>query len=105
MPEMDGLTPTSHIRGLGGQVARIPIIAMTANAMRGDETMRLEAGMNGYISKPIDRVKLAHVLSQFSSTTTRPTALPKWYGGHGFREEQCPPPVRCFRRVSAFPEG
>jgi CheY-like chemotaxis protein len=66
MPEMDGLEATRAIRALGQQpAAGVPIVAMTANAMRGDDQMCLDAGMNGYISKPIDRRKLVEVLAQF----------------------------------------
>ena len=55
MPEMDGYTATKVIReGKAGEYYRsIPIIAMTANAMKGDEEICLNAGMNDYISKPI----------------------------------------------------
>ena len=65
MPEMDGLEATSAIRALGTKAAGIPIIAMTANAMRGDEAMCLAAGMDGYISKPIDRRKLVDVVTRY----------------------------------------
>ena len=58
MPEMDGLEATSRIRKLHGDVARIPIIAMTANAMKGDRETCLRMGMNDYVSKPIVPVKL-----------------------------------------------
>ncbi len=55
MPEMDGLTATRRIRereaASGGHV---PIIAMTANALQGDRERCFDAGMDGYISKPID---------------------------------------------------
>ena len=67
MPEMDGLEATRVIRALPSQVSRIPIVAMTANAMRGDEQRCLDVGMNGYISKPIDRRKLLEVLGHYSS--------------------------------------
>ncbi|TAN49120.1 MAG: response regulator, partial [Rhodospirillales bacterium] len=66
MPEMDGLEATGAIRALAGRAGRIPIVAMTANAMRGDEQRCLDAGMNGYISKPIDRRKLEEVLGRYS---------------------------------------
>lgn len=67
MPEMDGYETTRAIRAdrlFGG--ARIPIIAMTANAMQGDKERCLEAGMDDYLAKPISveamREKLAHWL-------------------------------------------
>ncbi len=58
MPEMDGVTATKTIRSLGTDRALIPILALTANAMKGDRQSYLAAGMNGYISKPIDKAKL-----------------------------------------------
>jgi signal transduction histidine kinase/CheY-like chemotaxis protein len=54
MPEMDGLEATRRIRALPAEVSRIPIVAMTANAMVEDQVRCEQAGMNGYVSKPID---------------------------------------------------
>ncbi len=56
MPEMDGLTATKTIRQAG--FTSVPIIAMTANAMKGDKEKCLEAGMDEYISKPIKRERV-----------------------------------------------
>ena len=59
MPEMGGLELTRRIRELEAaeqeQVERLPIVAMTANAMKGDAERFLSAGMDGYVSKPIAR--------------------------------------------------
>lgn len=53
MPEMDGITAARAIRALDGDVATIPIIAVTANALRGDREKYLDAGMDDYVSKPV----------------------------------------------------
>ncbi len=54
MPEMDGIEATRRIRELDGEQARIPIVALTANAMKGDPEKYLSAGMTDYVSKPIN---------------------------------------------------
>ncbi|KIL99851.1 multi-sensor hybrid histidine kinase [Paramagnetospirillum magnetotacticum MS-1] len=76
MPEMDGLEATRAIRSLASAAARIPIVAMTANAMRGDDQMCFDAGMDGYISKPIDRHKLAEALAKYSGAPEPKPAEP-----------------------------
>ena len=54
MPVMDGTAATQAIRELPGEVARIPIIAVTANALEGERERYLAAGMDDFVSKPID---------------------------------------------------
>ncbi|WP_119462194.1 PAS domain-containing protein [Rhodospirillaceae bacterium SYSU D60014] len=72
MPEMDGIQATRRIRALPGAKGRIPIIAITANAMRGDRERLLQAGMNDYVAKPIDRKQLFEILLRWSGTATAP---------------------------------
>jgi len=68
MPEMDGLTATQHIRmAETGTERHVPIFAMTARAMQGDRDMCLAAGMDGYLSKPINVRELELVLKQIGS--------------------------------------
>ena len=64
MPVMDGLEATEHIRSGRSKLVnnKVPIIAMTANAMEEDRRACLEAGMNDYMSKPIDVDKLSNML-------------------------------------------
>ncbi|MFH1981960.1 MAG: response regulator [Pseudomonadota bacterium] len=61
MPEMNGLEATRVIRS-DPVYDRMPIVAMTAHAMRGDEERCLAAGMDGYLSKPINQQRLFHLL-------------------------------------------
>jgi PAS domain S-box-containing protein len=65
MPEMDGLEATRIIRDPKSAVLnhQVPVIAMTANAMRGDRQRCLEAGMNDYVSKPVSPQALAEALN------------------------------------------
>ncbi len=66
MPEMDGLEATQVIRaGKEKLNPRVPIVAMTANALPGDRSQCLEAGMDDYITKPINRQGLAKVLQRW----------------------------------------
>jgi signal transduction histidine kinase/NO-binding membrane sensor protein with MHYT domain/DNA-binding response OmpR family regulator/HPt (histidine-containing phosphotransfer) domain-containing protein len=58
MPELDGIGATREIRALAGTKSSVPIIALTANAMVGDEKAYMEAGMNAYVSKPIHIAEL-----------------------------------------------
>ncbi|MEA3416727.1 MAG: response regulator, partial [Thermodesulfobacteriota bacterium] len=67
MPEMDGYEATKQIRNPKSEVRNhdIPIIAMTANAMQGDREKCLEAGMNDYLSKPVDPQALAEMIEKW----------------------------------------
>jgi CheY-like chemotaxis protein len=63
MPEVDGYEATAEIRRRETNGQRIPIIALTANAMSGDRDRCLSAGMDGFISKPIDLKELVEAMS------------------------------------------
>jgi CheY-like chemotaxis protein len=65
MPEMDGYTTTKHIRNLPEPQCNIPIVALTADAMKGDKERCLEAGMNNYISKPFKLEEIEAVLKEY----------------------------------------
>ncbi len=65
MPVMDGLTATRHIRQLDTQSARVPIVALTANAMPGQLERCLAAGMNAYLTKPLEIGRLRETLDRF----------------------------------------
>ena len=66
MPIMDGYEATRRIRMLGNEIAaKIPIIAMTANAFADDRQAALDAGMNEHVAKPVNVNKLKEVLSRF----------------------------------------
>ncbi len=64
MPEMDGYAATAAIRERERNGSHIPIIALTANAMKGDEEVCLRAGMDGYIPKPVNSEALRELLLQ-----------------------------------------
>lgn len=71
MPDMDGFTATREIRHRelsGALIGRVPILALTANALKGDRELCLEAGMDDYLTKPLQPAQLRAMLSKFLRT-------------------------------------
>jgi two-component system cell cycle response regulator DivK len=64
MPGVDGYTLTTQIKAMAG-FERVPILAITANVMRGDREKTLQAGCDGYIQKPIDIDQLTREIERF----------------------------------------
>jgi len=73
MPEMDGMAASRTIRAMAEPYASVPIIAITANALAGDRERCLAAGMDGYITKPIDLPLLIQAMDQ--ALHRRPAAV------------------------------
>jgi PAS domain S-box-containing protein len=71
MPEMDGISATKAIRALPGQERDIPIIALTANAFVGQRETYLAAGMNDYVTKPIQPAALFAAINRCSQPRVR----------------------------------
>ncbi|NVJ98860.1 MAG: transporter substrate-binding domain-containing protein [Alphaproteobacteria bacterium] len=65
MPEMDGLEAQRQIRRLGEPFDHLPIVALTANAIKGEREIYLAEGMDGYVTKPIDPAILLETIRQF----------------------------------------
>lgn len=75
MPDMDGFECTAKVRereAASGEDVRLPIVALTAHALKGYEEKCLEADMDGYLSKPIDEKKLQEVLLKFGGDKEMP---------------------------------
>jgi two-component system sensor histidine kinase/response regulator len=68
MPEMDGFQATAAVRAMGNG-SYVPIIALTAHAMAGDEEKCLAAGMDGYLAKPLELAALVQAVEQYASPT------------------------------------
>jgi CheY-like chemotaxis protein len=78
MPEMDGFEAARQIRVCEcDRQTHIPIVAMTANAMRGDRELCIASGMDDYISKPISRRALTEAIERVA-----PVAGPAWGSAH-----------------------
>jgi CheY-like chemotaxis protein/HPt (histidine-containing phosphotransfer) domain-containing protein len=101
MPVMDGYTATRTRRTeeRARNLPRLPIIAMTANAMAGDREKCIEAGMDDYLSKPLDRHLLASTLGEWLPASTAASPHPKQTTPTSRRT----PPVRAFAAEPSRP--
>jgi CheY-like chemotaxis protein/HPt (histidine-containing phosphotransfer) domain-containing protein len=71
MPEMGGFEATAHIRRREGDTGKhVPILALTAHAMKGDRERCLQAGMDGYVSKPIQARELYQAIAELLPAST-----------------------------------
>lgn len=76
MPEMDGIEATQYIRRHIASKRQLPILAVTANAMDGDREKYFAAGMDGYVSKPIDKNVLFSEIERLAPSDKKDSTLP-----------------------------
>jgi CheY-like chemotaxis protein len=72
MPEMDGYTATMEIRKLKGSMRSVPIVALTAGVSIEERKKAQQAGMNGFLAKPVNREELATTLAALPGRKTAP---------------------------------
>ena len=103
MPEVDGFQASRQITALiaDGEVAEVPIVALTANAMKGDKERCLAAGMRDYLSKPVRKKHIAKAIARWAApppppdpqTVSQPTAEEvsmKWFRRNPEPPDQAP---------------
>jgi len=77
MPKLDGYAATAAIRGIERRTGRhVPIVAMTANALKGDREKCLASGMDDYVAKPVRARELCAVVEQFVTPREDPSSAP-----------------------------
>ena len=78
MPRLDGISATKRIRAheAGRSAQRTAILALTANTLVDDRYACFEAGMDGFLIKPLDREKLSEALAAIPARSTTPAAIP-----------------------------
>ncbi|MDR3256021.1 MAG: response regulator [Synergistaceae bacterium] len=75
MPGMDGVEATRAIRAIGGRCAKLPVVALTANAVSGMREMFLENGFDDFLSKPIEILKLNELIERWVPPARRKKAI------------------------------
>jgi CheY-like chemotaxis protein len=65
MPVMDGQEATRRIRAMDGPLSKTPIVAMTAHAMEGDREWVMAAGLDAYLTKPLQKAQILNVLEKY----------------------------------------
>ncbi len=114
MPIMDGYEATREIRNSAASNRNLPIIAMTANAMDGDRERCLQAGMDDYITKPVDPQQLAEVIDKWLDLHPASPAMvgqvagvpaagdPQIFDREGFLHRLLGDAVECHRTLATF---